>query len=89
MKKLLKKKNDKGEISVMFNTCRRYIQTVPTSSGATTTLQLYVPERSKSCLGFVAMSRPTAALTDISSYTNTFSLFPTPSATTSVLYSYA
>lgn len=81
------KSGSSGEVSVMFNTCRRYIQSVP-ASGGTNTLQLYVPERSKSCLGFVAMSRLTATLTDLASYTNSVSLFPTADANTSVSYAY-
>ena len=76
-----------GEVSVMFNTCRRYIQSVPSSAG-TTTVQLYVPERSKSCLGFVAMSRPTITLVDLASYTNSFSLFPSNDVTTTISYAY-
>ena len=76
-----------GEVSVMFNTCRRYIQSVPLSAG-TTTVQLYVPERSKSCLGFVAMSRLTSTLTDLASYTNSVSLFPPNTADTTISYAY-
>jgi hypothetical protein len=81
------KSGSNGEVSVMFNTCRRYIQTVGTNAGGTT-VQLYIPERSKSCLGFVAMNRLSSTLTDSTSYTNSVSLFPTASATTNITYSY-
>ena len=84
---LKKQKQEKGEVSIMFNTCRRYIQTVASAAGGTTTSQLYIPERSKSCLGFVALSRSTATLTDLASFTNSVSLFPAV-ANTTVSYAY-
>lgn len=69
--KEMKSKN--GEVSIMFNTCRRYVQAV-TSGGAQS---LLIGEKAKSVLGFVAIARDTAAITLPAAYSNSTSLFPT------------
>jgi hypothetical protein len=66
----LKTKN--GEVSVMFNTVRRYIQS---QTAGATTAQLLINDRAKSCLGFFATCRKTADLTDSTVYKNSTSSF--------------
>ena len=66
------------EISVMYNTCRRYVQSQPLVSALTTGTYL-INERSKSCLGFVAIARDTAAITQANAFKNANSLFPSVS----------
>ena len=66
-------KNKNGEVSIMFNTCRRYVQAV--SSGGTQSL--LIGEKAKSVLGFVAIARDTAAITLPAAYSNSTSIFPT------------
>ena len=85
-KTLKKAKADNGEVSIMFNTCRRYIQTTPGND--VTAGQFYIPERSKSCLGFVSMCRTTASLSDLTCYTNSSSVFPPKTATTNNIHAY-
>jgi hypothetical protein len=63
------------EISVMYNTCRRYVQS-QAATGATTTGTYLINERSKSCLGFVAIARDTATIVKADSFSNSNSLFP-------------
>jgi len=62
------------EISVMYNTCRRYVQSQ--AVGALTTGTFLINERSKSCLGFVAIGRDTATVNKADSFSNSNSLFP-------------
>ena len=69
--KEMKSKN--GEVSIMFNTCRRYVQSV--SNGGTQSL--LIGEKAKSVLGFVAIARDTAAITLPAAYSNSTSIFPT------------
>lgn len=69
--KEMKSKN--GEVSIMFNTCRRYVQSV-SNGGAQS---LLIGEKAKSVLGFVAIARDTAAITLPAAYSNSTSLFPT------------
>ena len=73
-KDLKKMKNSpRGEISVMFNTCRRYIQSLAGSGAAVSAQQLLINERAKSCLGFLATCRTSADLVDFSKYKNSSS----------------
>jgi hypothetical protein len=69
--KEMKTKN--GEVSIMFNTCRRYIQ----SASGSGMKSLLIGEKAKSVIGFVAMARDTAAITLPAAYSNSTSLFPT------------
>ena len=62
----------------MYNTCRRYVQSQPLVSALTTGTYL-INERSKSCLGFVAIARDTAAITQANAFKNANSLFPSVS----------
>jgi len=68
------KSSGNKEISVMYNTCRRYIQSQPQSAATTGTF--LINERSKSCLGFVAIGRDVATITKADSFSNSNSLFP-------------
>lgn len=54
-------KTKNGEVSVMFNTVRRYVQS-QAGDGNATTAQLLINDRAKSCLGFFATSRLTSSL---------------------------
>lgn len=75
-KELQDAKIKNGEVSVMFNTVRRYVQSQAlVAAGATTTAQLLINDRAKSCLGFFATSRTSADLTDSTSYKNSTSSF--------------
>ena len=74
-KQLKEEKNKQGEVSLMFNTCRRYVQNL-SGGAAITNTQLLINDRTKSCLGFVAMSRTTADITTIGKYKNSSSAFP-------------
>ena len=67
------KNSGNKEISVMYNTCRRYIQNIPISTLAINSL--LINERSKSCLGFVAIARDTTNISDQTVYSNSNSLF--------------
>ena len=67
-------KTKNGEVSVMFNTVRRYIQPVAVGS-ATGGTQLLINDRAKSCLGFFAVSRRTGDLLDKTKYKNSSSSF--------------
>lgn len=69
--KEMKSKN--GEVSIMFNTCRRYVQ----STSGSGTKSLLIGEKAKSVLGFVAMARDTAAIVLPAAYSNSTSIFPT------------
>ena len=73
---MLKKEKTTGnrEVSLMFNTARRYVQTVSAGGGANS--QLLINDRSKSCLGFVAMARDTANITTAAAVSNSASQFP-------------
>lgn len=66
-------KSKNGEVSVMFNTVRRYVQS-QASTGATTA-QYLINDRAKSCLGFFATCRTTADLTSKTVYKNSSSSF--------------
>jgi hypothetical protein len=55
----------------MFNTYSRYIQNI--ANGAQTNAQLLISDTAKSALGYVAISRPTAALTNPDDYKNSSS----------------
>ena len=69
-------KTKNGEVSVMFNTVRRYVQSqASVAAGATTTAQLLINDRAKSCLGFFATNRVSADLTDSTVYKNSTSSF--------------
>jgi hypothetical protein len=63
------------EISLMYNTCRRYVQSQSAVWGGTTGTYL-INERSKSCLGFVAIARDTAQITATDAFSNSNSIFP-------------
>ena len=73
---MLRKEKTTGnrEVSFMFNTARRYVQTVTAGGGANS--QLLINDRSKSCLGFVAMARDTANITTAAAISNSSSQFP-------------
>ena len=60
-------KSGNGEVSIMFNTYSRTIQTVPAGFS---TGQLLIAESSKSCLGFFAINRTTAAINTLTAYKN-------------------
>ena len=69
-------KTKNGEVSVMFNTVRRYVQSqASVAAGATTTAQLLINDRAKSCLGFFATSRLATDLTSSTAYKNSTSSF--------------
>ena len=72
-KQLADIKSKNGEVSVMFNTVRRYIQS-QTTTGATTAT-LLINDRAKSCLGFFAVARATADVADGTKYKNSASGF--------------
>jgi hypothetical protein len=74
-KELRDTKTKNGEVSVMFNTVRRYIQTVTVGS-ATGGTNLLINDRAKSCLGFFAVSRKTNELLSSTIYKNSSSNFP-------------
>ena len=73
-KALKEMKSNNKEISIMFNTCRRYIQTV--AAGAGQNIQLLIGDKAKSVLGFVAMARDTANITTATAFSNSSSQFP-------------
>jgi len=60
-------KSGNGEVSIMFNTYSRTIQTV---ANGFSTGQLLIAESSKSCLGFFAINRTTADINTLTSYKN-------------------
>jgi len=66
-------KTKNGEVSVMFNTVRRYVQSI--AAGATAGTQLLINDRAKSCLGFIAIGRATADLLDGTKFKNSSSSF--------------
>jgi len=70
-------KNKNGEVSVMFNTVRRYVQSQQNVGGAndTVTAQLLINDRAKSCLGFFATSRLSTDLTSTTAHKNSTSSF--------------
>lgn len=70
------KNSGNKEISVMYNTCRRYIQS-QAATGAQTQGSYLINERSKSCLGFIAIARDTTNITTTNAYSNSNSTFPT------------
>ena len=61
------------EISIMYNTCRRYVQNCGASAQIDT--QFLINERSKSCLGFIAISRNSIDTVAPTLYSNSSSLF--------------
>lgn len=67
-------KTKNGEVSVMFNTVRRYVQS-QSGDGSATTAQLLINDRAKSCLGFFAINRSTSDLTAKDKFTNSSSSF--------------
>jgi hypothetical protein len=67
-------KTKNGEVSVMFNTVRRYVQPMA-ASGATGGSQILINDRAKSCLGFFATSRKTADLLSVNAFKNSSSSF--------------
>lgn len=73
-KALKEMKSKNSEVSIMFNTCRRYIQTVSAGGGATSSL--LIGDKAKSVLGFVAMARDTANITTATAISNSSSQFP-------------
>ena len=73
-KALKEMKSKNSEVSIMFNTCRRYIQSIAAAGGSTSSL--LIGDKAKSVLGFVAMARDTASITDAFSYSNSTSVFP-------------
>ena len=76
-KKLRELKNSGNkEISIMYNTCRRYIQS-QAATVAQTQGSYLINERSKSCLGFVAVARDTTNITATNAFSNSNSTFPT------------
>jgi hypothetical protein len=72
-KELSDAKSKNGEVSVMFNTVRRYIQSQP--SGTTAGTQLLINDRAKSCLGFFAVGRLTDDLNKPLLFKNSSSSF--------------
>ena len=58
----------------MFNTVRRYVQTVAVGSASGGT-NLLINDRAKSCLGFFAVSRKTNELLSSTVYKNSSSIF--------------
>jgi len=73
-KNLRDAKTKNGEVSVMFNTVRRYVQS-QSGDGTATTAQLLINDRAKSCLGFFAINRSTADLTNKAAFKNSSSSF--------------
>ena len=69
------KNSGNKEISIMYNTCRRYIQS-QAATAAQTQGNYLINERSKSCLGFDAIARDTANITTTSAFSNSNSTFP-------------
>jgi hypothetical protein len=67
-------KTKNGEVSVMFNTVRRYIQS-QSAAGGGTTAQLLINDRAKSCLGFFATNRTSANLNNKTKTKNSSSGF--------------
>jgi len=87
-KKLRELKNSGNkEISIMYNTCRRYIQAQAATTGQTQGSYL-INERSKSCLGFIAIARDTANITTTDAYSNCNSTFPTASGVPAPIFQY-
>ena len=81
------KNSGNKEISIMYNTCRRYIQAQAATTGTTQGSYL-INERSKSCLGFVAIARDTANITATDAYSNSNSTFPTASGVSAPIFQY-
>jgi len=73
-KELNDAKSKNGEVSVMFNTVRRYVQS-QAGDGNSTTAQLLINDRAKSCLGFFAISRLTSSLLTKTVFKNSSSSF--------------
>ena len=73
-KSLKEMKSKNSEVSIMFNTCRRYIQSIGAAGG--TNSSLLIGDKAKSVLGFVAMARDTASITNAFAYSNSTSIFP-------------
>jgi len=73
-KELNDAKTKNGEVSVMFNTVRRYVQS-QAGDGNAVTGQLLINDRAKSCLGFFATSRLTSSLLTGTVYKNSSSSF--------------
>lgn len=75
-KKLKEMKNSGNkEISIMYNTCRRYVQAQSSSTSSVVGTYL-INERSKSCLGFLAIARDTNNVNKSDTYSNSNSAFP-------------
>lgn len=76
-KELSDAKTKNGEVSVMFNTVRRYVQSQAAVAAATDTTiaQLLINDRAKSCLGFFATSRLSTDLTSSTAFKNSTSSF--------------
>ena len=81
------KNSGNKEISIMYNTCRRYIQAQAATTGTTQGSYL-INERSKSCLGFVAIARDTANITTTDAYSNSNSTFPTATGVAAPIFQY-
>ena len=67
-------KTKNGEVSVMFNTVRRYVQPMA-QNGATGGSQILINDRAKSCLGFFAISRTSSDLLSVTALKNSSSSF--------------
>lgn len=61
-------KKSNGEVSIMFNTYSRYIQSLAAS--AVTNAQLLISDNAKSVLGYFVVGRTTTDITTISSFKN-------------------
>lgn len=72
-RELVDAKTKNGEVSVMFNTVRRYVQT-QASTGAQNT-QYLINDRAKSCLGFFGICRTTSELLTKTVFKNSSSSF--------------
>ena len=69
-RKLKEMKNSGSkEISIMYNTCRRYVQ-AQASTVANTSGNYLINERSKSCLGFIAIPRDSTNIYTATAYSN-------------------
>lgn len=73
------KSGPNGEVSIMFNTYSRYVQNIAGSSDASgnapsqSNIQLLISDTAKSALGYVAIARSTASITDPELYKNSSS----------------
>lgn len=67
------KSGPNGEVSIMFNTYSRYVQNIAGSGAAQANIQLLISDTAKSALGYIAVSRPTAAITNSVDYKNSSS----------------